>query len=74
MTSDVTEVISKIPVVEEGIKYIQSKYPVVNGKPVQVVKVTEYETEYQLNYVSEIEVKNPLAVVVKIDKKTGETS
>lgn len=74
MTNNVTDITAKIPRVQDGIDYILVKYPVVTGKPVQIVKTVEYDNEYQLNYVSEVTPQNPLAVVVKINKKTGETS
>lgn len=42
VTNNVPEVVKNIPSVEPCIKYIEDKYPVIKGKPVDVIKVVEY--------------------------------
>lgn len=73
-TNNVTELVHQVPIIEGGIEFIKTKYPITIDKKVEVVKVTEFESEYKLNFVSEIEVNNAVAIVVTIDKQTGETS
>lgn len=45
VTNNVTELTESIPVLEQGVKYIKTKYPVLIEKPIQLVKVIEYERE-----------------------------
>lgn len=42
------------------------------GKEVKIIKVIEYEHEYQVNFVSQVDVDNILAIVVSINKNTGD--
>ncbi len=67
-----TQIVKEIPTIQKGITSIQTQYPVVKDQPVEIVKVKEYEKEYQVSYVSTVS-EESFAVVVNVNKKTGKT-
>lgn len=62
----------KITTVKSGIKYIEEKYPVIVDKQVEVVEVVEYPESYKINYVSQVDTTDSLAIVVEVNKETEE--
>lgn len=73
VSNNVEEVTSKVTTVEKGIEYIQTKYPIITDKPVEMVKVVEYPESYKVNYVTKVDETNSFAVVVEVNKETKET-
>lgn len=73
VSNNVEEITSKVTTVTSGIEYIQTKYPTITGKPVEMVEVVEYPESYKVNYVTKVDQTNSFAVVVEINKETKET-
>lgn len=70
ISNNIKEIIVKVP--ESGIcvEYVKEHYPVVVGKPVEAVKVTEFPDSYQVNYITKIDSTKSVTIVVEIDKVT----
>lgn len=70
MTTNPIELVEKLPTIQPCVEYIEDNYPVVKGKPVEVIKVIEYPEIFKVNQVVKIE-KEDFAIVVEVNKKTG---
>jgi hypothetical protein len=71
ISSNVTEITTKVPQVANGISYINTNYQTISAKPVSVIKSIEYPTAYQISYVYPTTSDNTVSVVVSVDKTTN---